>query len=65
MKDNHVQSGANLLKGFVLNQECCFSFQSIVIKCAYTLQKDRRGLTIIKISSEFGSHLSSKWPAVC
>lgn len=49
MKDNHFQSGANLLKGFVLNLECCFSFQSTVIKCACILQKEQRGrLTIIK-----------------
>lgn len=49
MKDNHFQSGANPLTGFVLNQECCFSFQSIVIKCAYTLQQEWRGrLMVIK-----------------
>lgn len=49
MKNNHFQPGANLLKRFVLNPECYFSFQSGVIKCASAFQEEERGrLTIIK-----------------
>lgn len=49
MKNNHFQPGANLLKRFVLNPECYFSFQSVVIKCASAFQEEERGrLAIIK-----------------
>lgn len=61
VKDNRFQPGANLLKGFVLNQECYFSFQSTVIKCACAFQKEGRGrLTVIKSPLYLASNRSSE-----
>lgn len=49
VRNNRSQPGANLLKGSVLNLECYSSFQSGVIKRAYTFQEEARGrLAIIK-----------------